>query len=135
VTRVVVDASVLVACALSDGSSRRVLLQTAQTEFFAPEFVSEELRRKSPKIIALSGIAPSVLAVLLDDLLDRVNIVPFQGYAHRMEQARALTRAAEPLGDEDYVALSLALDAPIWTYDKDFNRIQGIKLTNRYQIG
>ncbi len=128
------DASVLVACALSNGSSRRALLHTVQTEFCAPEFITEELRRKSPKIIVLSGIAPSVLAVLLDDLFDRVNIVPHQAYAHRMAQARALTRAADAQGDEDYVALALALDAPIWTYDKDFNRIQGIRLTNRHQI-
>jgi predicted nucleic acid-binding protein len=134
VIRIVVDASVLVACALSDGKSRKVLFNSAGVEFYSPEFVLEELRRKSPKIIALSGIPPNLLTSLIDDLIERVNVVPYQGYGLRMEEALNLTNAVDAHGDEDYVALALALDAPIWSYDKDFRRIRRIEVVGIDQV-
>lgn len=133
-TKIVVDASVLVACALSDGKARRTLFQASGAEFYAPEFVLDELKRKFPKILAISRVAPAVLAALIDDRLGRVSVVPRQGYAIRMEEALRLTVAANARGDEDYVALALVLDAPIWTYDKDFKRVKGIKVATRDQF-
>jgi len=128
VTRIIVDASVLVACALSDGSSRRALFQATDVEFYVPEFILEELRRKTPKLLALSGLPPPVLTGLIDDLFGRVDVVPRWAYAGQMKEALELTRAAGAEGDEDYVALALALEAPVWTYDKDFRRIRRIKV-------
>ncbi len=133
-TKIVVDASVLVACTLSDGKARRALFQTSTAEFYAPEFVLDELKRKIPKILGISRVAPGVLTILIDDLLGRVTVVRRQAYAVRMEEALTLTTAAHARGDEDYVALALVLDAPIWTYDKDFKRVKGIKVVTRHQF-
>jgi predicted nucleic acid-binding protein len=134
VTRIIVDASVLVACALADGSSRRTLLQATGVEFYAPQYVLDELRRKTPKLLALSGVPPIVLTALIDDLVSRVVVLPYRTYAGRMDQALKLTAAAHAEGDEDYVALALTLNAPIWTCDKDFRRIRGVKVIRRAEI-
>jgi predicted nucleic acid-binding protein len=95
-------------------------------------------RRKSvggsPKIIALSGVAPAVLSTLLDDLFARITFVPREGYSRRLVDARAKVARAGAQGDEDYVALAQLLDAPIWTYDKDFHIISGIRVVSRTQV-
>lgn len=133
-TIVVVDASVIVACAIADGKARRTLLLDSDVEFYAPQFVLEEVRRRVPKILALSGVAPSILTALLDDLFSRIAVVPRQGFIDRMEEATDLAKRAGAQGDEDYVALALTLDAPIWTYDNDFHRVRGIRVVSREQI-
>ncbi len=133
-TSVIVDASVIVACAISHGKARRALLTAAEVEFYAPAFVQEEVRRRSPKIIALSGVGPTVISTLLDDLFARVAIVPREGFKARLQEATDLVARANADGDEDYVALALALAAPIWTYDNDFHRIKGIRVVSREQV-
>lgn len=133
-TGVVVDASVIVACAISDGKARRTLLTLRGVEFYAPAFVQEEVRRRSPKIIALSGLGPTVISTLLDDLFANVAIVPREGFETRLPQAMRLVARAGANGDEDYVALALALAAPIWTYDDDFHRVKGIRVVSREQV-
>ena len=133
-TTVIVDTSVYIACAISDGKARRAFFAATNVEFFAPEFVLEELRHRMRKIIALSGEAPTVLSALIDDLFARTSIVPREGFAHRLREARKLTVSAGAPGDEDYVALALTLRAPIWTYDNDFHRMPAIRVVIREQI-
>jgi predicted nucleic acid-binding protein len=134
VTGVVVDASVLIACAISDGKARRTFFSASGIEFYAPEFVQEELLKRTPRILALSGVPPPVLSALWDDLFARLTIVPRAAFSHRLKQATQLTEKADARGDEDYVALALALDAPVWTYDKDFARVREIRVVSREQI-
>lgn len=133
-TEVVVDASVLVACAIANGKARRALFASVNTDFFAPALIRDELVRRVPKILALSVISPSVLSALLEDLFSRVTVIPLEGFAHRMAEAIELTTRANAQGDEDYVALALALNAPIWTYDRDFHRISGVRVIGREEI-
>lgn len=133
-TSVVVDASVIVACLVSDGKARRTLLTATEVEFYAPAFVREEVRRRSPKIIALSGVGPIVISTLLDDLLAKIAIVPREGFEHRLQEATRLVTRVGARGDGDYVALALVLDAPVWTYDKDFHRVKEIRVVSREQV-
>lgn len=133
-TGVVVDASVLVACALSDGKTRRAFFSSYRRDYFAPEFIREELLSRVPKILALSKVAPIDLSVLLDDLFGRMTIVPREGYLRQLPLARKVAERADADGDEDYVALALTLDAPVWTYDKDFLRIREIRVITTGQI-
>ena len=133
-TSVVVDASVIVACAIADGKARRALLTAPDVEFYAPAYIREEVLRTAPKIIALSGVGPTVVSTLLDDLFARIAIVPREGFSARLREAAAKVAVASARGDEDYVALALALAAPIWTYDKDFHRIKGIRVVSREQV-
>ena len=133
-TRVVVDASVLVACAISDGKARSTLLSASSVDFFAPAFVLDEFKRHIPKIIVLSGVAPPILSALAEDLFARVRTVSREGYANALPKARKLVEMAHANGGEDYVALAIAIDAPIWTYDKDFRRIKTTRLISREDI-
>jgi predicted nucleic acid-binding protein len=134
VTVVVIDASAIVACAIANGKARRTVLTAVDVEFCAPAFVLEEVRRRLPKFIALSGVAPAILTTLLDDLFGRISVVPREGYLNRLAEATALAARAGAQGDEEYIALALALEAPVWSYDKDFHRVRGIRVIGREQI-
>lgn len=133
-TSVVVDASVLIACAISDGRTRRTYFSAQDIEFYAPRFVLEELRRRDPKVLALAAVPLPVLTSLLEDLFERLTIVLREAFAHRLVEARQFVARVGAKGDEDYVALALALDAPIWTYDKDFSRIGEVRVVNLEQV-
>jgi predicted nucleic acid-binding protein len=134
VTIVVVDASVLVACAIADGKARHTLFAADSVDFVAPALIHEEYTRQVPKIIALSGVAPSVITALSEDLFDRVRAISVEVFLPHLTAATALVEAAKAQGDEDYVALAMALDAPIWSYDNDFRRIREVRLISRREI-
>lgn len=131
---VVVDASVLIASAIADGKTRRVYLSACDVEFYAPAFIREELLKRVPKILAISRVTPTVLSTLLEDLFAQLTVVPRDGYDEQLGEARKIVRRVDAEGDEDYVALALALRAPIWTYDKDFLRIKEVRVVRTEQI-
>lgn len=131
---VVVDASVLIACAAADGTSRRAYFTAHGLDFYAPEFIREELLKRIPRILAHSQVAPADLSALLEDLFSRLTIVPREGFGTRLGEATRIVARANAMGDEDYVALALALGAPIWTYDKDFSRIREVRVVRSGQI-
>jgi predicted nucleic acid-binding protein len=134
VTSVVVDASVLVACAISDGKARRAYFSATGLEFYAPEFVREELLKRAPKILAIARVPPPTLSSLFDELFGKLTIVPRATYRYRLSEAKRIVERADARGDEDYVALALVLNAPIWTYDKDFHRIGEVRVVSREQV-
>ena len=131
---VVVDASVLIACAVADGKTRRVYLSARDVEFYAPAFIREELLKRVPKILAISRVTPTVLSTLLEDLFAQLTVVPRDGYDEQLGEAKKIVRRVDAEGDEDYVALALSLRAPIWTYDKDFLRIKEVRVVRTEQI-
>lgn len=89
-TGVVVDASVLVACAIADGRARRAYFAAGHLEFYAPEFVREELQKRVPKILALSQVPPPTLSSLLEDLFERLTVLPREAFAPRLVEAQRI---------------------------------------------
>lgn len=49
-------------------------------------------------------------------------------------EARRRPRKAHARGDDESVALALASDAPAWTHDDDFARIEGVRLISADRI-
>lgn len=126
-TRIVVDASVLVASLMADGRARHALLHSPAT-LYAPPRVFEELEAKAGKIAKRARVNQATVEALLADLRHRIEIVPEALLAPFLSEARARTLSASAEGDEDYVAAALALEAPIWTYDRDFSRIREVRV-------
>ncbi len=132
-TRVVADASVLVASLMADGRARHALLHSPST-FYVPPRVFEELREKAGKIAKRARVDRRIVEAMFADLRSRVEVVP-QGLLDAfLPEARVRTREAGAEGDEDYVAAALALDAPIWTYDDDFSRVRGIRVIGTAEV-
>lgn len=133
-TIVVVDASVLVACLLKDGRAREVLLNHPEVQFVAPGFVLDELERSRARLQSKFRIPSSAFDAVMGGIRERVQIVAARAYVARREEAQRRAKKAQAWGDDEYVALALALDAPIWTYDDDFDRIEGVRRVTAAQI-
>ncbi|MCI4347714.1 MAG: PIN domain-containing protein [Thermoplasmata archaeon] len=133
-TRVVVDASVLVAALMADGTTRHTLLHSAGIEFVVPSFIFEELEKQLDRIGRRTGLRAEILSALVEDLRSRMEVVPRGAYSDYLDEARRMVRKANADGDEDYVALALTLRAPIWTYDNDFDRMPEVRRISASEI-
>ena len=132
-TKVVVDASVLVASLMADGRARHALLHSPAT-LYVPPRVFEELEANIEKIAKRARVDRTIVEALLADLRPHIEVVPEALLTPFLPKARSRARAASATGDEDYVAAALALDAPIRTYDRDFRRIRGIQVIGTAEV-
>jgi predicted nucleic acid-binding protein len=128
VRQVIVDASVVVAGLFKDGSVRDALLNADDVRFVAPAYLQAEVARHTAEVASRANIPRATVEAVLEDLLSVIDFVAPGAYASWVEPARRLARRSGAMGDEEYVALALALESPIWTLDRDFRRIPGIQV-------
>jgi len=126
--RVVVDASVVLAGLFKDGTVRDVLLNAEDLSFSAPLYLREEVEKQLARVASRAGIPRETVESVLEDILGAIDLVPSGVYSASLDLARRLAKRAEAVGDADYIALCLALEAPVWTLDKDFDRVPGLRV-------
>lgn len=125
--RLVVDASVLTAALMADGRTRHPLLHPPGP-LYVPPRIFVEIEANTAKIVKRARVPRPVAAAVVEDVRTRVQVVPAAMLAPFLGEARRRTATAGAWGDEDCVALALAMKAPVWTLDKDFRRIRGIRV-------
>lgn len=124
---IVVDASVVVAALMADGSTRHALLQT-QARLIAPPMIQAEVKRAFDRVARKSTTDARKLRRVLEAVWSHIDIVPPKAYAHARPDAQDACKVAQAWDDDEYVALAMALQAPIWTLDRDFERVAGIEV-------
>jgi predicted nucleic acid-binding protein len=132
--RVVVDASVVLASLISDGPTRGLLLGHHDLECYAPDVVVAELDPHMTRMADRTAKPREIVAALFADIRARLEVVPVTAYAAFLPHARVRAKAARAKGDEAYLALAEALSAPVWTYDKDFRRVAGLKVLSTREV-
>lgn len=119
---------------LKDGSVRDSLLTVDDAALVAPLYIEHQIEAHLQEIAGRAAIPEETVRSVLRDLLGAIELIPRGVYAEWMDRGRSLVREANALGDEDYVALSLALDAPIWSLDRDFLRIPGLRVLSTKDV-
>jgi predicted nucleic acid-binding protein len=117
-----VDANPLLS-ALRGGKARSVLLSD-KFIFLTTEYTTWEVKKYLPEFSTESGIPESELFYTFDHY-PIVAIPPFV-YDEKRQQAEVLIAPRDPK-DVDILALTLKLDIPLWTNDRDFDNISEIK--------
>lgn len=112
------DANVLLS-AVTGKAALRVFLESSLT-VATTAFNVAEVREYLPSLAAQYGLVPEILDAQL-------SILPLTVYSERAYRGR-LADAARLIGGRDpddvhLLALSLTLDAPIWSNDKDFKHL------------
>lgn len=133
-TRLVIDASVILASLVAEGPTRGPLLGYHDLEFYTPEVVTSEITKHLPMVVQRTGKPREIVESLLNDVLRNVEVVPASAFAMALPSARKRTTVAHAQGDEVYVALADVLSAPVWTYDKDFRRITGVRVLSTGEV-
>lgn len=118
--RLVVDANILISCLVKlEGRVAELYLNPSRPiEFLAPERIMAELSLHRSKIMRITGASPERQAELEELLLSQLSIVPNSmiSTAH-WEHAFDLVKDIDE-DDDQFVALALHLDCPLWTGDR-----------------
>ena len=119
--RIVVDANILFSALLKKGNPYIKVLMNANCKFFGPTFVFIELFKHKEKIQKYSSLSEEELLELLGIVLDQIEFISLKEIDKRILKQSYELAIIDPL-DAPFVALSLFLDAKLWTGDKKLCR-------------
>jgi predicted nucleic acid-binding protein len=114
--RLVVDANPILS-ALLGGSAKRIFFETGIREFGVPYSVLDEVRAHIPLLALKLGVGKEFLLYALDLL--PLNHYTSRVYHQAIIEARRRIEHRDP-NDVDVLALTLSLNIPLWTNDRDF---------------
>jgi predicted nucleic acid-binding protein len=120
----VVDASVVVAALVDDGSAGTWAAETMLERFLvAPAHLGVEVAGALRRLAATGAIGADVATLAHSDLLDlRVHTYPYAPFGERVWAVRSLASTY----DAAYIALAEALGAPLATLDGRLARTTGV---------
>ena len=130
--RLMLDANILFAALLRDGTARRLLLE-GDLDLHTPEWIWDEMTRNRAWLVAKSGANLASLELLTGLLRDAVHDVPAAVTDRFLDQA---LRQVGPRNSADapYVATALALDATLWTQDKTLAKSSKITVVTTAEL-
>lgn len=112
---IVVDANIVVAALLRDGTTRELILDRG-LDLRSPPWLWEEVAARYALLEKRSGLARAALDELLRLLRDRIADIPAPLIeAHKADALRRTRRAGAK--DAPYIAATLAVDGVLWTHD------------------
>lgn len=121
---VVVDTNILFSGTLSpEGTISDLLLNSSDTfDFFAPTYIILELEKHHNKLLKISGYSEDDLNFLKRILLKKIELIDLETIKpETWEKARELVKDVDAF-DAPFIALSVALEAPLWTGDKSLTK-------------
>lgn len=116
---VVIDANrIFSALIAANGSLRRVLCDSSDYNFYSPKYVLVELFKHKERIAMASGLDEPELLALLHELLERITFFDEDAIGiGSWTEAWRLCRDVDE-NDTAYVALTLELEAQLWTSNR-----------------
>ncbi len=118
--KLVVDTNILVSCMVKlDGRTAELYLNPPSTlVYYAPEGLIAEITLHREKIMKLTGATSVQLAEISELLLSPLTVIPNSAIsAKHWEQAFNFVKDIDE-HDDQFVALALHLNCPLWTGDK-----------------
>lgn len=123
----VVDTNEIISALIRDFSSRRVLL-SPRFFFYTPDFTLDEINKYIPLITRKSSLPRRHVLLLINDLLQRVQIIEFDKYRNKYAEAEKIIGEVDP-DDVPFIALALSISNDgIWSNDKHFLKQERIKI-------
>lgn len=113
---IVVDANPILS-GLIKGSSIKIFWKKDIKVFATTEFTLQEIKKYIPRLAVKAGLMEEIL--FFDLALLPLKVYPKDFYADKLEEAKKRIGERDPK-DTDLLALSLKLNAPVWTNDRDF---------------
>lgn len=118
--RLVVDANILFAALIKEGSTAE-LLMSDKLQLFAPEFLFIEFTKDEELILKKVHRSQKEFNQFLDVLKEQVTIIPKKEITPFLGKAETIS--PEPK-DTIYLALAFALKASVWSNDKNLKKGQ-----------
>ena len=119
----VVDTNVLFTFFWERSFTRKLLIKQ-ELDLVSPEFALEEINSHCDEILKKTDISLEEFKKLRKELAIFVEFIPLEEYSSFMEKASAIPDT----DDIDFAALSLKLDCPIWSNDKELKQQSVVKI-------
>lgn len=104
---------------MKPGSSASKIFELRPFKFVAPEFIRSELDEHEEECMKKSGLTKQEFEVRRVDVEAKIKFVSVETYKKFLKRA---VKAIDDPDDAPYVALALALGAPIWSNDPDLKK-------------
>ena len=115
----IVDTNEIISALIRDSSSRRILL-SPRFFFYTPDFTLDEINRYIPLITRKSSLPKRHVLLLINDLLERAQVIEFDRYKQKYLEAEKIIGSIDP-DDVPFIALALSIpNDGIWSNDKHF---------------
>ena len=115
--KIVIDANILFSALLKKDNPYIEIIMSGSRKFFTPKFVFIELFKHKGKILKCSSLSEEELLEMLEMILEWIEFISLKEIDQQCLQ-RAYELTLVDLLDAPFVALSLFLDARLWTGDK-----------------
>lgn len=124
---IIVDTNIIFSGLLNpDGKIGDLLLNSSNSfEFFSPSFLLDELKKHHNKLRKISTLPDKDLEFLKRMLISKIELIDLENIPP--QNWNKATKLVEDIDEFDtpFIALSIALNAPLWTGDKKL--IKGLR--------
>lgn len=131
--RLVIDANIVPSALIKDSATRRILIGSA-IEFFAPDYLIEEVEKHIPLVSRKNSLLEEENKKILKILCSYITIVGIEFYEENISEALKIIADID-IKDTPYVALALSFDNDgIWSEDKALFKQDKIKIWSTQDI-
>ncbi len=125
--KLVIDTNRIMADLLRDSVSRKIILHKSFS-FYAPDYIETELYKHRPYLLKKAKISEQDFDILMQTLLNRVVLVPFEEFSAEFNHAMQVMETVDE-NDSVFLAvgISLGIDG-IWTEDRHFLKQDILKI-------
>ena len=116
----VIDANVFFRILISEGDIVDIVFNPS-LQLFAPERLKDEFLKHKEEIIEKAAFSKTEFDTVSSILLGRIEFVSLQEYKNQLSRAKELLEGHNK--DEDFLALCLAKDCKLWTYEARFFKL------------
>ncbi len=128
--QLVVDANII--CSALVGGRLTDLFLSPKIELVAPELIFIELNKHKEELKEKSKLSDEDFEMLLVLLERRIKVIPMEEFTNLFKKAEELL--GEHIKDAPYIALSLMLKCPFWTYEKRMFKTKEIQCLTTEEV-
>ena len=123
---VVVDTNLIYSALVPKASKIREVLFDSSIIFYSPNFLITEIYKHKNKLIKNSKLNESEFYLYFNGIIERIQFLPIEFISLKSRQKAYDLCKDIDIKDTPFIALSIDLNAPIWTGDKKLKN--GLKL-------
>lgn len=127
----VIDANVVISALISWHGKSRDLIFLNNLSLFAPEYLLEETEKYKELIIKKSDLDESSFELATSLIFSKINLIPFSEFESFITKAKNI--CPDP-NDEEYFALALSKNFPIWSDDKALKQQSVVKVLSTIEL-
>ncbi len=117
---VVIDTNILLSALIKDSVTRKIIIKYG-LNFYYPEISFHEIQKYKNLVLKKSGMNEKEYKILLDCLFDHIILIPEKQIIQEIKKADKIIGNID-IDDVVFLACAIALNADIWSDDKDFKK-------------